>query len=113
MENKLFNLDSLKKISNGSEEFIKKMLQLFINHCPNQAQEIKTHYNDGNLIEMSKVAHSLKPTIDQLGIESLKAPIREVEKLGKEENKSIQLQQLVNLIEKHINTVAEEFKSMI
>ena len=76
--NELYDLSILKKMSNDSA-FISKMLQIFITTTPELIEDIKYNFKTKNFETLQKVAHSMKPSIDNLGILSLKKEIRELE----------------------------------
>jgi hypothetical protein len=44
---------------------------------------MRQHFEGNELITVGEIAHRIKPTIDNMGIVSSKATIREIEKLGK------------------------------
>jgi HPt (histidine-containing phosphotransfer) domain-containing protein len=79
----LYNLDMLKEMSGGDESFIVMMVQLFTETTPELIGQMKAAVQVGNWPELGGLAHKIKPTIDSMGIESLKELIREVEKDGK------------------------------
>ena len=55
------------------------MLQIFITTTPELIEDIKYNFKTKNFETLQKVAHSMKPSIDNLGILSLKKEIRELE----------------------------------
>lgn len=74
----LYDLSILKKISND-EAFITKMLQIFITTTPDLIKDIKYNFKTKNFENLQNVAHSIKPSIDNLAILSIKKEIRELE----------------------------------
>ncbi|MEY2829174.1 MAG: hypothetical protein RIQ33_1032, partial [Bacteroidota bacterium] len=80
----LYDLSSILKISRGNKDFVVKMLYMFIEKMPAQIAELKYLYQQNELDALSKLAHQMKPSIDNMGIESLKPVIRDIEKAGKE-----------------------------
>ncbi len=79
----LFDLAAIRAISRGNEEFVLKMVNMFIEQAPAQAAEMELHFHHSDYKSMGAVAHKIRPSIDNMGIESLREPIREIEKIGK------------------------------
>jgi CheY-like chemotaxis protein len=80
---KMYDLSMVESISGGDQSFIVKMLQLFLNTVPASLSEMRSFSDKGAWLELSKVAHKLKSTIDSMGIAELKQTIRDIENLGK------------------------------
>lgn len=67
----------------GDEEFVKTVVNLFIEHMPKYYQELETGVQQQNWDVVYRNAHTMKANIDLFSIESLKTLIREIEKQGK------------------------------
>jgi CheY-like chemotaxis protein/HPt (histidine-containing phosphotransfer) domain-containing protein len=92
----LFDLRNLVKISNGNQSLIRKMLLLFLEQTPGMLQQMEKALKEKNLQAISELAHKMKPSLDNLGIISLKEVVRKLEKakdenLGLEEVKALQI----------------------
>ena len=109
-ENKLFNLDMVKTISNGNNDFVKKMINIFIDTTPPEIEIIKTSLASGNYSQIGATAHKIKPSIDTMGILTLMEDIRTIEKYGKEATNTDELPSLVNKLETTLNTVFDQLK---
>ena len=79
MEEPLFNLSLLKSISRGNDVFVQKMLDIFCEQTPVLYARMETAFADNDLNQMGKLAHQLKPSIDNLNIVTLKQVIRKLE----------------------------------
>ena len=80
---KPYDLTSLKMVSRDNDGFVNKMVKIFIALTLPQVIEMEEKYLQGNYKAMGKIAHKITPSIDHLGIISLKGPIREIEKKGR------------------------------
>jgi len=109
-ENKLFNLDMVKTISNGNNDFVKKMINIFIDTTPPEIEIIKSSLESGNYSQLGATAHKIKPSIDTMGIQTLMEDIRSIEKYGKEAINTDELPSLVSKLETTLNTVFEQLK---
>ncbi len=79
----IYNLDMLKEMGGGDKAFLAMMVQLFVDTVPEIISQMKKATDAGSWVEVGGLAHKVKPTIDSMGIESLKGIIREVEMQGK------------------------------
>lgn len=105
MENKLYSLTSLEKISGGNNDFIKKMITLFMEITPKNVQELKLAVQNKKYEEAGKIAHSMKPSLDQMGITSLHQTIRDLEKLKTEELDHRNIQPLISKLDETLKQV--------
>ncbi|MBS4062998.1 MAG: PAS domain S-box protein [Chitinophagaceae bacterium] len=113
MKDELYDLSGLKEISQGNDAFIEKMVKLFCEQSPVMVEQIKEAYLNNRLEMMGAIAHKLKPSIDNLKINSLKSIIRAIEKAGKENNKSEELQNQIQLTEEIINQTIKKLSQEI
>lgn len=98
---KLYNLKQLEELSGGMSDFVDSMVETFMEHTPGQVEEMGVYLAEGNYERVGQVAHKIKPTIDLLGIESLKELVRSLERDGKEGNPN-----------KNINKMYEDFNEI-
>jgi len=108
-----YDLTKLKAIGKGNDSFINKMLHLFIKQGPLTINEIKQAYEINDFEKIKKLAHRLKPSIDNMGIVSITAAIRDMEKNAIAYGKSDQLYTLINQVETVVETVIGEIKEYL
>ena len=101
----LFSLDKLKKISNNNNEFIERMIGLFIDQVPQSVSEIRKAFEDKDFARVKSVTHRIKPTIDNMGIQSLYQVVRDIEFLTVNETESKKLPALIGFFESRIKEV--------
>ncbi len=80
-----YNLDGLKDMAQGNDDFIKNMINVFLEHTPPILDEMNDCFTRGDLTKVGELAHQIKPSIDLMGIEKLHDDIRGIELKGKEE----------------------------
>jgi len=100
----------VKTISNGNNDFVKKMINIFIDTTPPEIKIIKESLANGNYVQLGATAHKIKPSIDTMGINSLMDNIRTIEKYGKEAINTNELPELVEKLEDTLNTVFDQLK---
>jgi len=82
-EEKLYNLAMVEAISGGDQEFVKRMLQLFLDTMPEALRDMRACVQHERWEALGKLAHKLKSTIDSMGITQLKQVVRNIENNGK------------------------------
>lgn len=78
-QERLYNLDMVNSVSGGDQNFIKKMVELFIETVPPNIADLTAAVAAEDWDKTAKLAHKLKSTIDSMGIKSLKTDIRAIE----------------------------------
>lgn len=79
-ENKPYDLSQLQKMSRGNTDFVAKMVQLFVDIAKENSKIIQERLEVADYPIIMKIAHKIKPSIDQMGIVSLKDVVRKIEK---------------------------------
>jgi len=111
-ETPLYDLTNIKTLSRGDQSFVNKMIEIFVEHTPTSVTEIKVAFENQDYLTISKIAHRMKPSIDNMGIHLLKNPIRELESSAKMEvvdDKKVEL--LIENIENTLAKVIEDLKA--
>lgn len=109
----LYDLSKLVMISRGDKKFIKKMIGLFIDQVPMGISEIKSAYTASDFSKIKSIAHRIKPSIDNMGILSIKNEIREIESLAAENKSNSNMYELIQTVDKVINQVVDLLKNEI
>lgn len=102
---RLYDLHQLNEIANGNKNFIQKMLQLFIEMSPNTKAEMMHALESKDLIKLKKTAHRIKPSFDNLGIESLRIKVREIENISEDADMWHKLDQMVKDFDQNLDLV--------
>jgi signal transduction histidine kinase/CheY-like chemotaxis protein len=71
----LYNLDLLKKLSAGSDEFIVKIIGMFLDQIPDSVSQLKAAFEAGDYETTKSIAHKIKATYIQFGIKILEQDI--------------------------------------
>jgi hypothetical protein len=112
-EEKLYDLTMVQTISGGDASFVKRMVQLFIDTVPPSMKDLQKETDQQNWLNVSKLAHKLKATIDSMGITRIKEEVRSIESNGKkgEELDKIpgQVQQVNSVLEACMNQLKRDF----
>ena len=112
-QEKLYDLSMVQTISGGDMSFIKRMVQLFIDTMPPSLTDLQKETQQQNWMQVSKVAHKIKATIDSMGINSLKEDVRTIESNGKKgehlDTIPALVQHLVTVVEACIGQLKSDF----
>jgi PAS domain S-box-containing protein len=96
LENKiLYDLTQLKEMSRGDESFVNKMLDIFNDLATQTIVQLNDSLEKKDICSIQKLAHKIKPSIDNMGIISLKDKIRQLEKFNSETKSISDLRVLV------------------
>ena len=78
-DEKLYDLSQLNAVASGSQEFVDKMVQMFIDMTPELESRIAQGIQAQDWAEVKAAAHKMKPSLDMMGISSLHDLIRDIE----------------------------------
>ena len=106
----LYDLDYLQNIAGDDHKFIDKMVNIFADLTPKAIEEIKNAYAKNDLDTVSKTAHRIKASIDNLGILILKDTIRDIELNAENYGKGEKLTHLIEYLETNLIEVLNQLK---
>jgi len=109
----LYNLDGLRVISKGREDFVTKMIEMFCGQIPDALKQFNQANADGDLEQLSKLAHKLKSTIDHLAISPLQRTIREIEAVDEGNIPAPKLAEMIAEVNDVLNRVLAELSEEI
>ncbi|MBN1112310.1 MAG: Hpt domain-containing protein [Bacteroidales bacterium] len=107
---KYINLDYLFELTEGSQEFIDEMINIFINQVPEFIVELKTLYNNKDYTELSKAAHKAKSSVSIVGMNQLADNLKTLEMLAKEGISPERYKDIIDSFEFNCNSACEELK---
>ena len=113
-EEKLYDLTMVQTISGGDVSFVKRMVQLFIETVPPSLADLQNETAQQNWLNVSKLAHKLKATIDSMGITRIKDVVRAIEANGKKgeglDTIPVQVQEVVGVLEACMGQLKRDFE---
>lgn len=107
----LFDLSQLQAISRGDEAILEAMIAVFTDESPAIMRSMKAALQAGDLAQVAALAHKIKPSIDNLGIASLHATVRELETTAKAGKDASQIADLVEKTASVIDAVCDSLRS--
>ena len=110
-ETTLFNLNQIEAIASGNQEFIDKMVTMFLDLTPELIARIDRGIASEDWDEVKAAAHKMKPSIDMMGIESLHQTVREVEDRAKNKRDLESISQPFSELKTTLEKVFEQLKN--
>lgn len=86
----------LKTVSNNNEEFIREIIDTFIDTIPEHLHQIKTCLLINDWEEVARVVHKIKSSLSLLGFQDVKNLAIEIENSIKDESQAAQFTEMVN-----------------
>ncbi len=109
---KLFNLSKLNSISRGNDGFIEKMISIFTRENKKALEDMLHAFNTGNIETINSIAHKIKPSIDNMGIVSLKDDVLKLEKFQASQNSNDDLKKSVDKLNTVLNIVFDQLNQL-
>jgi PAS domain S-box-containing protein len=100
-----YDLTVLKELSRGNKEFLLKMLEIFKSLVKENTEAMRLSLEAGDIASIRRSAHKIKPSIDQMGIRSLKEIVRTIEKYDLETGGKAELERLIQILASTLNQV--------
>lgn len=110
---KLYNLATLNNLGRGNEDFVKKMISIFINQTNETLEKADEALNANDFLEVSRLIHKIKPSIESVGVDSIKNEVITLEKISKETQDKESITKLFILIKTTLAIVIEQLKTDI
>lgn len=107
---KLYNLNSLNNLSRGDKEFVLRMISIFIEQTSEALVLMQAALTKDNFVELGRIAHKIKPSIEGLGITSILEEIKMLEKMAQEEGDKNVLTLLFEQIQSTLSKVISALK---
>lgn len=111
MANEIYNLDQLDELAGGDQDFVQSMIETFLEHTPQQLQEILDAREKGDLATIGSVSHKIKPNVDLFGLEDIQQTIRDMEQMGKEGQGGEKMDSAIEKVRETLNIAFDQLKN--
>ena len=108
--NRLYDLSSLKAMSHGDNEFMNKMVSLFIEHVELSVTQIQEANINQDYDTISKIAHKLKSSSGNMGVTSIKRDIKELELYCIEKKECDKISTLILAVSSTLSKVLDQLR---
>lgn len=108
----MIDLSYLKTFSDGDLDFVKEMVELFIEKIPMEIAELKRAIDAKEWPAAYKAAHDLKSSANFIGLKGIISDIMQIEDCTKNEHNFEMLDDLQKRVGEHCMSGVEELKGM-
>jgi HPt (histidine-containing phosphotransfer) domain-containing protein len=109
--NKYIDLDYLKQISNGSNEFVYQMITVFIEEIPLELANIEKALMAKDWKSLRATAHKMKPSYSFMGVKELETLVNTLEENSGAESHLDLMPGLVERIKSITDEVVKELEA--
>lgn len=110
-KNQLYSIEKLVGMSRGNDEFVAKMIDLFVTDMPTALENIKTNIDQKDFQRVKAIIHRIKPSIKMLCITSIEEDVENIEKFCEQNMKLDKIPEIFNQIKKTCEIVISTMKS--
>lgn len=109
-----YDLKNIHILSRGDKDFMRKMLLIFIGQTETTIPLMKKAFDEKNYVEIAKLMHKIRPSIQAIGITSIESEVKQLELLATEQNKEFpELYSLFEKIKETLEIVVTQLKDEI
>lgn len=112
-ETEEINLEELYRVAAGDDQFVEEMLNLFVKSTKSGVQSLNENLETENWSGITDAAHKMAPQCRHLGLTNLYKRLKEIEKLENGEKNIKLARQLVEMVEKQINSITSKIEHKI
>jgi HPt (histidine-containing phosphotransfer) domain-containing protein len=102
------NLDYLKSISGGDEDFVLEMIQCFVELAPEVMENLKKHAEVENWQLIGEEAHKFGPNMAFLGLDDLQQLLENIEEEGLRGNNPQLIPPMVSDLNNQCNRLVQQ-----
>jgi len=106
----LYSLDKLIGMSRGNNEFVTKMINLFVTETPSALNNINSHIAAQDFQRVRAIIHRIKPSLKMLSIDSIEREVQKIEDCCLENINLTMIPDLFKNIDRTCNLVIEKMK---
>ncbi len=106
----LYNLNVLRNSSRGSEEFVLKMVGVFVEQTIATIEKIDAALVSNDFLEISKLIHEIRPSTANMGVLSIQSQMKILEKIAKESQNKVEITGIYTLVKNTLQLVISQLQ---
>ena len=106
----IYTLDKIQELAEGDQDFVLSVVSVFLEEVPVDLQALESELENGNIEQIYKLAHKLKPNLDWMGMEPARVLALEIETMGKQNQPLDAIRPKFPLLKKDIEQAIQELK---
>jgi two-component system, sensor histidine kinase len=107
----LYDLSKLLGMVRDNDDFLIRMLNLFISEIPVSSKKIMQSYEANDFNSVKYYAHLIRPSINNLGINAIKDEILKIELMAQKNERTDELAGMIEKVDKVITMVVDQLKT--
>ena len=111
--NGVVDLSYLNELAEGNEDFIQRMIKAFLAQTPQLIAQMKDGAKNGNWQEVRAAAHKMKPSMDFIGIHSLKTVVAEIENNAHAQKNLDRIPGMIDEVDRVCEKAMHELEAML
>lgn len=109
----VINVEFLRSFTQNNPAKISKYINMFLHSAPDTLKQMKTQLQAGDFNGLKTTAHSLKPQLAYMGIDSVKESILRIEEYAESGKKPEAIAALINDVEDTCTRAFDELNDVI
>lgn len=110
----IVKLDELNSLAKGNQDFVKDMIEIFLNQTPADMKQIETAIKNNNAEQASAIAHKMKTSVGFIGLKPLlDESLIKIESLGKKKEGIDEISKEFKHVKSIIDKAIEELKQVL
>lgn len=105
-----YNLEYLRQIAGGDENFVREMVSTFVNTGGEAIEELQSCLAEGDNHKLKEAAHRFLTTLSYVGIKDLDEPLRFIEECALAGSHRERMAELLNIISKRCHNAIGQLK---
>ncbi len=106
----LYSLDKIIGMSRGNNEFVAKMINLFVTETPTALDNINSHIEAKDFQRVRAIIHRIKPSLKMLSMKSIETDVQNIEDYCQENINLTMIPDLFKNIDRTCNLVVAKMK---
>jgi CheY-like chemotaxis protein/HPt (histidine-containing phosphotransfer) domain-containing protein/two-component sensor histidine kinase len=112
LDQKLYDLSTLNNLSRGNDEFVLKMLSIFIEQTQETIVMAEEALSIDDLPELSRLIHKIKPSVESLGVILIQKEIKILEQIAKETKSKEEIELLFSKVKSVLGQVVIQLQKI-
>ncbi|GAB2774034.1 Hpt domain-containing protein [Salinimicrobium soli] len=105
----IYNLESVEEMAGGDQDFLKVVVQTFIEEIPPDLVAMNEAVAEGNAGQAYQYAHKMKPNLQMFGLD-LMPQIKIIEEWSKSGKDKKEVEEAAEIITNRVKTAEKELK---
>jgi PAS domain S-box-containing protein len=102
---RLYNLSILHNLSRDNNEFVIKMVGVFVEQTIETIEKIDSALELNNFLEVGRLVHKIRPSVESMGVQSIQPKMKALEKTAQETQNKEQITAIYNSVKKTLQLV--------